>query len=177
MLSMKWCLRASGKPRKSANLSPALRGMRRAIPGHPLGLNLHSYRGPARRFRRVRDDTVSVMELPRYPNTRFLDYADRFTIRSARNDRLSGSGDPAIFRKSAKSKMWMAWEPQKQENPSRRLEGCASGREAELAAADVCGLKALRAFQQVKLYRLALIEGAITVFLDGGEMDEHVFAG
>ena len=57
------------------------------------------------------------------------------------------------------------------------LEGSVSGREADLAAADVCGLKALRAFQKVKLYHLALIEGAITVFLDGGEVDEHVFAG
>jgi hypothetical protein len=66
---------------------------------------------------------------------------------------------------------------QKQENPPSCLEGCASGREAELAAADVCGLKALRAFQQIKLYRLALIDGAIAVFLDGGEMHEHVFAG
>src|SRR3954462_10874693 len=44
-------------------------------------------------------------------------------------------------------------------------------------AHDVACLKSFRAFQQVELHGLALIQSAITVLLDGGEMHEYVFAG
>src|SRR5579863_6650518 len=59
-------------------------------------------------------------------------------------------------------------------NPSRWLEGSASGTR-RLAAADVRCLEALRPFQQVELDGLALVESAIAVFLDGGEVDENIF--
>ena len=45
----------------------------------------------------------------------------------------------------------------------------------ELSADDVCSLEAFRPLQQVKFDRFALIESAIAVFLDGGEVNENVF--
>src|SRR5947209_2250813 len=43
-----------------------------------------------------------------------------------------------------------------------------------LGANYVCRLKALRALEQVKLHGFTLIQGAIAVLLDGGEVYEHV---
>ena len=45
----------------------------------------------------------------------------------------------------------------------------------ELSADDVGCLEALRPLQQVKFDCLALIESAIAIFLDGGEVNENVF--
>jgi hypothetical protein len=45
-----------------------------------------------------------------------------------------------------------------------------------LAAAYVRCLEAFRALQQVELDSFALVESAIAVFLDGGEMNEHILA-
>src|SRR5206468_9944986 len=44
-------------------------------------------------------------------------------------------------------------------------------------AHDVACLKSFRTFEQVELHALALIQSAIAVLLDGGEMHEDVFAG
>src|SRR5436309_14452607 len=44
-------------------------------------------------------------------------------------------------------------------------------------AHDVACLKSFRTFEQVELHALAVIQGAIAVLLDGGEMHEDVFAG
>src|SRR5258707_12392145 len=41
--------------------------------------------------------TVSIMGPPRHPNSRFLDCADRFTIRSARNDRVVKMTDKLLL--------------------------------------------------------------------------------
>jgi len=38
-------------------------------------------------------------------------------------------------------------------------------------------LEALGAFEQVELHGLALIERAVSILLNRGEMDEHIFAG
>src|ERR1700691_3738407 len=43
-------------------------------------------------------------------------------------------------------------------------------------ADDVCRLEAFGAFQQVKLHGLTLVEGAVAVLLDRGEVHEHVFS-
>ena len=45
----------------------------------------------------------------------------------------------------------------------------------ELSADDVGCLEALRPLQQVKFDCFALIESAIAIFLDGGEVNENVF--
>ena len=45
-----------------------------------------------------------------------------------------------------------------------------------LCADDVCRLKAFGPLEQVKLYGLALIQGAVAVFLDGGEVHEYIFS-
>jgi len=44
-----------------------------------------------------------------------------------------------------------------------------------LSAADVCCLEAFRSLEQVELNRFALVQCAIAIFLDGGEMNENVF--
>src|SRR6266436_4789099 len=44
-------------------------------------------------------------------------------------------------------------------------------------AHDVACLEALGAFEQIELHHLPLVQSAITVLLDGGEMHEYVFAG
>ena len=44
-------------------------------------------------------------------------------------------------------------------------------------AHDVACLEALGALEQIELHGLALVQGAIAVLLDGGEMHEDVFAG
>src|SRR6266850_3256672 len=44
-------------------------------------------------------------------------------------------------------------------------------------AHDVACLEALGAFEQIELHGLALVQSAITVLLNGGEMHEYVFAG
>jgi hypothetical protein len=44
-----------------------------------------------------------------------------------------------------------------------------------LSADDVGRLKALGAFQQIKLYGLTLIQGAVAVLLDCGKVYEHIF--
>jgi len=46
---------------------------------------------------------------------------------------------------------------------------------AGLCADDVCRLEAFGALQQVKLHGLTLVERAVTVLLDGGEVHEHIF--
>src|SRR5258708_40174825 len=46
--------------------------------------------------------TVSIMGLPRQLNSRFLDCADRFTIRFARNDR-SNEGAPSLRLRSGQA--------------------------------------------------------------------------
>ena len=46
----------------------------------------------------------------------------------------------------------------------------------ELCAYDVGRLKALGALQQVKFYGLALIQGAIAVLLDRGEVYEYILS-
>src|ERR1700683_4987436 len=43
-------------------------------------------------------------------------------------------------------------------------------------ADDVCRLEAFGAFQQVKLHGLTLVQGAVAVLLDRGEVHEHVFS-
>ena len=43
-----------------------------------------------------------------------------------------------------------------------------------LRADDVSSLKALGAFEEIKLHGLALVERAVPVFLDRGEMYEHI---
>jgi len=62
--------------------------------------------------------------------------------------------------------------------------GSAPGREdfgfgvdLGVAADDVRRLQTFGALEQLELYNLAFVEGAISVLLDHGEMDEHVFAG
>jgi hypothetical protein len=45
----------------------------------------------------------------------------------------------------------------------------------ELSAADVGCLETFGAFQQVELDGLALVQSAVTVFLDSGKMNEHIF--
>jgi len=45
----------------------------------------------------------------------------------------------------------------------------------ELSADDVGRLEAFRPLQQVKFDRFALVESAIAVFLDSGEVNENVF--
>ncbi len=44
-----------------------------------------------------------------------------------------------------------------------------------LCADDVCRLEAFRALQQVKLHGLTLVERAVAVLLDCGEVHEHIF--
>jgi hypothetical protein len=44
-----------------------------------------------------------------------------------------------------------------------------------LCADDVCRLEALGALQQVKLHGLTLVERAVAVLLDCGEVHEHIF--
>ena len=44
-------------------------------------------------------------------------------------------------------------------------------------AHDVACLEALGAFEQIELHGLALVQSAITVLLDGGEMNENVLPG
>ena len=44
-----------------------------------------------------------------------------------------------------------------------------------LRADDVGRLKAFGAFQQIKLNGLALVQGAVAVFLDRGKVYEHIF--
>jgi len=44
-------------------------------------------------------------------------------------------------------------------------------------AGDVRRLVAFGAFGQIELYGLAFIQGAVTLLLDGGVMDEDIFAG
>src|SRR5579864_8737547 len=46
-----------------------------------------------------------------------------------------------------------------------------------LGANYVCRLKALGALEQVKLHGFTLVQGAIAVLLDGGEVYEHVLTG
>ena len=58
--------------------------------------------------------------------------------------------------------------------PFRWPEGSASGRGAFLAAAYIRCLEAFWAFEQIELDGLALVESAISVFLDAGEVDENV---
>ena len=48
--------------------------------------------------------------------------------------------------------------------------------EAGLAAYNVRCLKALGAFQEIEFNGLTLVERAVAIFLDCGEMDEHIFA-
>jgi len=43
-------------------------------------------------------------------------------------------------------------------------------------ADDVCRLEAFGALQQVKLHGLTLVQGAVAVLLDRGEVHEHVFS-
>ena len=45
----------------------------------------------------------------------------------------------------------------------------------DLRADDVGRLKAFGAFQQVKLHGLALVEGAVAVFLNRGKVYKHIF--
>ena len=45
----------------------------------------------------------------------------------------------------------------------------------ELSADDVACLETFRPLEQIKFDRLALVESAIAVFLDGGEVNENVF--
>src|SRR5258708_24156459 len=56
------------------------------------------------------------------------------------------------------------------------LEGSASGLEVCLAAGNVRCLETFWAFQQVELNCLALVEGAIAVFLNSREVNKNVFA-
>ena len=44
-----------------------------------------------------------------------------------------------------------------------------------LCADDVCRLEAFGAFQQIKLHGFTLVERAVTVLLDGGEVHEYIF--
>src|SRR5690349_14878604 len=53
-----------------------------------------------------------------------------------------------------------------------RVEGCWLH-----ASADVRRLEAFRPLEEIELDLFALVQGAIAVFLDGGEMDEHVLPG
>ena len=46
-----------------------------------------------------------------------------------------------------------------------------------LCADDVCRLEPFWSLQQIKLHRLALIQRTVSVFLDGGEMHEHILSG
>src|SRR6266404_2095763 len=48
-------------------------------------------------------------------------------------------------------------------------------RVGELAAADVGCLKTFRSFQQIEFDGFALVQSAIPVFLDGGEVNENIF--
>jgi len=48
--------------------------------------------------------------------------------------------------------------------------------EAELAANDVRCLEALGPLEQVELNGFTFVERAVAVFLDGGEVDEDIFA-
>jgi len=41
----------------------------------------------------------------------------------------------------------------------------------------VRGLEAFGAFGEIELYRLAFVQAAISVLLDGGEVHKHVLAG
>src|ERR1017187_9224391 len=47
---------------------------------------------------------------------------------------------------------------------------------SRLRANDVARLKAFGAFEQIKLHGLTLVERAVAVLLNGGEMYENVFA-
>ena len=46
-----------------------------------------------------------------------------------------------------------------------------------LCADNVGCLEAFRPLQQIELNRFALVQRAVTVLLDGGEMDKNIFAG
>lgn len=48
--------------------------------------------------------------------------------------------------------------------------------EAELTAHDVRRLEAFGPLQQVELNGFTFVERAVAVFLDGGEVDENIFA-
>src|SRR5271163_4515705 len=62
------------------------------------------------------------------------------------------------------------------EKPSRReREGC-DGVTSGLGADYVTRLKAFGAFEQIELHGLTLVERAVTVFLNRGEMHENIFS-
>jgi len=42
---------------------------------------------------------------------------------------------------------------------------------------NIGGLEAFGTFEQIELYKFAFIQTTIAIFLNGGEMDEHVFPG
>src|SRR5208283_5848438 len=60
--------------------------------------------------------------------------------------------------------------------PSGRSERVANWLENLCRAHDVTRLKPLRAFQQIELDGLTLVQRAVTVLLDGREMHEHILA-
>src|SRR5690349_8049727 len=66
------------------------------------------------------------------------------------------------------------------EKPSRLLEGLRSGCDPgvyQLSSDDVRRLQALRSLKDFEFYCLAFVQGPIAIFLDDGEMDEHVLPG
>src|SRR5271169_4596058 len=56
---------------------------------------------------------------------------------------------------------------------SGRVSNCGTSR---LGADDVARLKAFGAFEQIELHGLTLVERAVAVLLNGGEMHEDVFS-
>src|SRR5579863_10091179 len=62
------------------------------------------------------------------------------------------------------------------EKPSRAQDGRVSDKLRVLSADNVCRLEAFGALQQVKLHGLALVERAVAVLLDRGEVHKHIFA-
>src|SRR5215467_10683861 len=64
-------------------------------------------------------------------------------------------------------------------NPPRLLRGSAErwGNSGDSSTNYVAGLIALGTFEQVELDSLSFIQCAVAIFLNGGEMYEHVLAG
>src|SRR5712692_11570847 len=67
----------------------------------------------------------------------------------------------------------------KNEKPSQgKLRGLDSGWNRDCLNADDVGcLEPFRSFKQIELHRLALVQRAVTVLLDGGEVNENIFPG